>query len=93
MTILTITLHPAIDKVVQTGRVIPNEISRIRVTMMYGGGKGNNVARALTRLDVPVIASGFQGRHSGEFITQELEKEGIRTDFVICNEVDCLKEN
>ncbi len=86
MTILTITLHPAIDKVVQTQRVMPNEISRVRVTMLYGGGKGNNVARALTRLDVPVIASGFQGGHSGEFITQELKKEGIRTDFVFCNE-------
>ncbi|MDA1372781.1 MAG: 1-phosphofructokinase family hexose kinase [Proteobacteria bacterium] len=86
MTILTITLHPAIDRVVQTQRVIPNEISRIRVTKLYGGGKGINVARALTRLDVPVIASGFQGGHSGDFIIQELEKEGIRTDFVLCNE-------
>jgi 1-phosphofructokinase family hexose kinase len=54
--------------------------------MLYGGGKGNNVARALTRLGVPVIASGFQGGHSGEFITKELEKEGIQTDFVFCEE-------
>lgn len=86
MTILAITLHPAVDKVVQTPRVIPNEIARIRITMLYGGGKGNNVARALTRLGVPVIASGFQGGHSGEFITEELEKEGIQTDFVFCQE-------
>ena len=86
MTILTVTLHPAIDKVVQTPRVVPNEIARIQITMLYGGGKGNNVARALTRLNTPVIASGFQGGHSGEFITQELEKEGIHTDFVICKE-------
>ena len=86
MTILAITLHPAVDKVVQTPRVIPNEISRIRITSLYGGGKGNNVARALTRLGVPSIASGFQGGHSGKYITQELEKEGIKTDFVFCEE-------
>jgi len=86
MTILTITLHPAVDKVVQTPRVVPNEISRVRITSIYGGGKGNNVARALTRLGVPVIASGFQGGHSGKYITGELEKEGIKTDFVFCEE-------
>ncbi len=84
MTILAITLHPAVDKVVQTPRVTPNEISRVRITSLYGGGKGNNVARALTRLGVPAIASGFQGGHSGRFITRELEKEGIKTDFVFC---------
>jgi len=86
MTILAITLHPAVDKVVQTPRVIPNEISRVRITSLYGGGKGNNVARALTRLGVPAIASGFQGGYSGKFITSELEKEGIKTDFVFCEE-------
>jgi 1-phosphofructokinase family hexose kinase len=86
MTILTVTLHPAIDKVVQTPRVEPNEISRVKVTMLYGGGKGNNVARALTRLNVPVITTGFQGGHSGKFITEELEGEGIKTDFVFCQE-------
>ena len=86
MTILAITLHPAVDKVVQTPRVVPNEIARVRITSLYGGGKGNNVARALTRLGVPVIASGYQGGHSGKFITRELEKEGIKTDFVFCEE-------
>ena len=86
MTILAITLHPAIDKVVQTPRVVPNEVSRLQVTMLYGGGKGNNVARALTRMGVPVIASGFQGGFSGKFITEDLEAEGIETDFVFCEE-------
>lgn len=86
MTILAITLHPAVDKVVQTPRVIPNEISRVRITSLYAGGKGNNVTRALTRLGVPAIASGFQGGHSGKFITGELENEGVKTDFVFCEE-------
>jgi tagatose 6-phosphate kinase len=82
--IITVTLHPAIDKVVQTKKVVPNEVTRVRVTMLYGGGKGNNAARALTRLKMPALATGFQGGHSGEYITSELEAEGIHTDFIFC---------
>jgi 1-phosphofructokinase family hexose kinase len=82
--IITVTLHPAIDKVVQTNRIVPNEATRVQVKMVYGGGKGNNAARALTRLNVPVLATGFQGGHSGEYITSELEAEGILTDFIFC---------
>ena len=86
MTILTVTLHPAIDKVLRVPALRPNEIARCTIEMVHGGGKGNNVARALTRLGVPVIASGYQGGHTGAFITEHLESEGIRTDFVICQQ-------
>lgn len=87
MTILTVTLHPAVDKVVRTNRLIPNEISRVKIEMVYGGGKGNNVARALVHLGVPVIASGYQGGYTGAYVTQSLSEEGIRTEFVICEGV------
>lgn len=84
MTVLTVTLHPAVDKVVRTNRLVPNEICRVKIEMVYGGGKGNNVARALVHLNVPVIATGYQGGYSGSFITQSLSEEGIHTEFVIC---------
>jgi tagatose 6-phosphate kinase len=86
LTILTITIHPAIDKVITVPRLRVNDMARARIDMLYGGGKGNNVARALTRLDVQVVASGFQGGYSGQAITQELAKEGIKTDFVECQQ-------
>ncbi len=86
MSIITITLHPAIDKVLRVRRLRPNEVSRCTIEMTHGGGKGNNVARALTRIQAPVIASGFQGGYSGVFITEHIEVEGIRTSFVECKE-------
>lgn len=84
MNVLCVTLHPAIDKAIRVKRLIPDEIARATVAMIYGGGKGNNVARALTRLNVPTIATGYQGGYSGKYITGELGKEGIRTEFVEC---------
>jgi len=84
--IITVTLHPAIDKVVTTQRVVPNEVTRVRISMIYGGGKGNNAARALTRLHVPVLATGFQGGATGEYITSELNSEGIANDFIFCKQ-------
>ncbi len=84
VSILTITLHPAIDKVLRLRRLRPNDTARAEIEMVYGGGKGNNVARALTRLGIAVTASGFQGGYSGDFATRSLNDEGIHTRFVAC---------
>jgi 1-phosphofructokinase family hexose kinase len=84
MKVLAVTLHPAIDKVQQLSRLLPDEVNRTQVVMLYGGGKGNNSARALVRIGVPVIATGYQGGYSGAFITEALAGEGIQTEFVTC---------
>jgi len=81
---LTVTLHPAIDKVLRVEKLHPNEVHRCKVELVHGGGKGNNVARALMRIGVPVLATGFQGGYSGAFITERIEAEGIRTSYVQC---------
>jgi 1-phosphofructokinase family hexose kinase len=82
--ILTVTVHPALDKIIRLPRLKAAEAVRARIEMLYAGGKGNNVARALNRLGVPVIASGFQGGFTGEFVIEQMKSEGIRTDFFIC---------
>ena len=46
------------------------------------GGKGVNVARALRRLGVPVVATGFAGGRAGHQIADGLTSEGILNDFV-----------
>jgi 1-phosphofructokinase/tagatose 6-phosphate kinase len=46
------------------------------------GGKGINVARALKRLDEPVIATGMVGGRAGVQIVDALTAEGIINDFV-----------
>ena len=46
------------------------------------GGKGINVARALKRLEVPVVATGLAGGLTGTRIVEELTAEAILNDFV-----------
>lgn len=86
MSILTVTLHPALDKVLVTSKLQPNGINRTRVAMLYGGGKGNNVARALVRLGVHAVATGFQGGYIGEYANEKLVEEGVETAFVTCKQ-------
>jgi tagatose 6-phosphate kinase len=84
--VLSVTLHPSIDKRLCIDRLHPDGISRAATETLYGGGKGNNAARALVRLGQPVIATGFQGSYSGSFITERLAGEGIQTSFVTCHQ-------
>ena len=82
--ILTVTIHPALDKIVRLPRLLPHDAVRSRIEMQYGGGKGNNAARALTRLGIPVTASGFQGGYTGELLIKQFAEEGVSADYVIC---------
>lgn len=82
--VITVTAHPAVDRVLQVTRLQPNETNRVRVTRLYAGGKGNNAARALHRLGAPVRALGFQGGYTGEFCARSLEAEGVATSFTPC---------
>jgi len=86
MSIVCVTLHPAVDKVILVDRLRPNQSVRGEIEMHYGGGKGNNVARALSRLGVPAIATGFQGGERGRQISQSLVDEGLTVDFVYCEQ-------
>jgi 1-phosphofructokinase/tagatose 6-phosphate kinase len=50
--------------------------------LTLAGGKGINVARALKRLDIPVVATGLAGGRTGTRIVEELTGEAILNDFV-----------
>lgn len=82
--ILTVTLHPALDRILVAQALRPDTINRVHVLMEYGGGKGNNVARALHRLGAPVLAFGFQGGGPGLTARRVFKREGIPTHFVAC---------
>src|SRR5438105_3627336 len=56
--------------------------SRASQGLTLAGGKGINVARALKRLDVPVVATGLAGGRTGTRIIEELTSEAILNDFV-----------
>src|SRR5690348_4760495 len=55
---------------------------RASASLTSAGGKGINVARALKRLDSPVIATGLAGGRTGDRIIDELAAEAILNDFV-----------
>jgi 1-phosphofructokinase/tagatose 6-phosphate kinase len=79
--ILTVTLNAAIDR---TGAV-PNfrlgQRHRAVESRTVAGGKGINVARALSMLGRPVIATGFVGGPTGNRVVEQLRQEAVLTDF------------
>ena len=80
--ILCLNLNAAIDKTVVVSSFEINKIHRPMSMIALAGGKGCNVARALKTLrEVPVV-SGWVGGFAGQFIEQELHREGIQTDFI-----------
>lgn len=82
--ILTLTFHPSLDKVLQVSLQNPTHSLRGRVVRIYVGGKGNNVARVLTRFGVPVLATGFQGGYTGRWAKTLMRAEGIPHLFISC---------
>jgi tagatose 6-phosphate kinase len=80
--ILCLNLNAAIDKTIVVSSFELNKIHRPESVIALAGGKGVNVARALKTLgEVPVIF-GWVGGFAGQFIESELQREGIRTDFI-----------
>ncbi|MBI2263909.1 MAG: 1-phosphofructokinase family hexose kinase [Armatimonadetes bacterium] len=80
--ILTVTLNAAIDKTLRVDRFSVNGRFHPAEVVTVPGGKGINVARVLSRLGAPVLATGFVGGHNGEFICDHLDREGIPQNFV-----------
>ena len=80
--ILTVTLHPALDKILRLQKLRSNDIARATIEMQYGGGKGNNAARALHAIGAPVLATGYQGGTIGSWLIEVFATEGIPTRFV-----------
>lgn len=81
MSILTITLNPAIDATYVIGRFRHGQVNRIVRSHARAGGKGNNVARVLAARGHEVVATGFLGGATGRRIEVGLRAEGIATAF------------
>ncbi len=80
--IVTVTLNAALDRTLTVPNFQPNHRHRASQGLTLAGGKGINVARALKRLDVPVVATGLAGGRTGTRIVEELTAEAILNDFV-----------
>ena len=80
--IVTVTLNAALDRILTVPNFQLGHRHRASEGVVLAGGKGINVARALKRLDVPVVATGLAGGRTGARILEELRGEGILHDFV-----------
>jgi 1-phosphofructokinase family hexose kinase len=79
--ILTVTLNAAIDRTVAVPNFRLAHRHRAVESRTVAGGKGINVARALSLLGRPVIATGFVGGPTGARVLEELREESVLTDF------------
>ena len=80
--IVTVTLNAALDRTLTVPNLQLGQRHRASASLSLAGGKGVNIARALKRLDVPVVATGLAGGGTGQRILQELVSESILHDFV-----------
>ncbi|CAM3010440.1 1-phosphofructokinase [Staphylococcus argensis] len=84
--IYTVTLNPSIDYVVYTEDFQLEGLNRATSTQKFAGGKGINVSRVLQTLNTPTTALGFAGGFSGQFISEQLERQGIEARFIETSE-------
>jgi 1-phosphofructokinase family hexose kinase len=82
LVIVTVTLNAALDRTLTVPNFQRGQRHRASGGLTLAGGKGINVARALKRLDVPVVATGLVGGLTGTRIVEELTGEAILNDFV-----------
>ena len=80
--IVTVTLNAALDRTLTVPNFQRSHRHRASQVLTLAGGKGINIARALKRLDVPVVATGLAGGRTGTRIVEELTAEAILNDFV-----------
>jgi 6-phosphofructokinase 2 len=79
--IYTITLNPALDRVLWVEKIEQDDSNRIEKVQRYAGGKGIDVSKMLTILEVDNKALGFVGGFTGEELEGRLLNEGVKCDF------------
>jgi 1-phosphofructokinase/tagatose 6-phosphate kinase len=80
--IVTVTLNAALDRTLTVPHFQRGQRHRASQVLTLAGGKGINIARALKRLELPVVATGLAGGRTGTRIVEELTSEAILNDFV-----------
>lgn len=80
--ILTVTLNPALDKIIILENLKLGKLNRVKETTILAGGKGINVSEVLTELNIQNKALGILGGNNGRRINSMLENKEIQSDFI-----------
>ncbi|MGL4850312.1 MAG: 1-phosphofructokinase [Clostridium sp.] len=83
--IYTLTLNPSIDYIVNVKDLKIGEVNRSFNEIKFPGGKGINVSRILSELNIENTALGYIGGFTGRFIEESLTELNIKTDFIKVN--------
>ena len=83
--IYTVTMNPCLDYVVELEQVKLGGLNRAKATDIRAGGKGINVSLMLNQLDVENKATGFVAGFTGDEITAQLGRAGVRSEFLTVN--------
>jgi 1-phosphofructokinase len=75
--IITVTLNPSLDRTLQVRRLVRGEVLRAAHTHNDPGGKGVNVARALSAHGTPVVSVLPVGGSTGAALTAQLAEAGV----------------
>lgn len=79
--ILTVTMNPSIDVSYPLEELNIDTVNRIEKVSKTAGGKGLNVSRVLSQLNAPLTATGVVGGKFGDYLTEQLDKDGIPHSF------------
>ncbi|MCC3145915.1 1-phosphofructokinase [Halanaerobium sp. Z-7514] len=79
--ILTVTLNPAVDKIIILDKLKLGKLNRVKDAEALAGGKGINVSEVLSALNVDNTALAIVGGDNGNSINNYLQKRGVKTDF------------
>ena len=80
--IYTLTLNPAIDKVLFLAELQPSKTNRLSRTIETIGGKGTHVSIGLKLLGVPSVALGVTLGENGKKIQRMLANWGVESRFL-----------
>lgn len=79
----TITLNPAIDKIIKIEDTLEREKNNKIKNIVYDiGGKGCHVSGVFSAMGIPSIATGFTAGENGEKLINLMEKRGVNCEFI-----------
>lgn len=80
--IYTVTFNPSLDYYAKVNNLKLGAVNRTSAERLTVGGKGVNVALELKELGDDVMALGFVAGFTGAEICEEIEKTGLKHEFI-----------